>query len=104
MIFERSITDDLVRWQARVDRKPLLVMGARQIGKTTAVRRFGERYFEDVAYFNLEKSPELYEFFTTTKDPVRIVEIQFFFSLWKETLIRYLLLFSIRSLKYSTNL
>ena len=51
---ERDIMKDLLRWKQRPDHKPLIIRGARQIGKTWVMRRFGEKYFDHVAYFNFD--------------------------------------------------
>lgn len=62
MIFERTILDDLRAWAGRKDRKPLIIKGARQVGKTTAVNIFS-REFDQYLYFNLDKKEdrELFE-------------------------------------------
>jgi predicted AAA+ superfamily ATPase len=52
---KRKITENLLRWQSKPSgRMPLLVYGARQVGKTHIIREFGERHYKNVAYFNLE--------------------------------------------------
>lgn len=45
---ERFIMDDLVRWKNRNDRKPLILLGARQVGKTYILKEFGRREYENV--------------------------------------------------------
>lgn len=52
-IFPRKILDDLSEWRASPHRKPLVVRGARQVGKTTVIRRFGDT-FDTFIYLNLE--------------------------------------------------
>ena len=47
---KRNIMTDLKEWKNRDDRKPLLLTGVRQCGKTHIIREFGEAEFEDVAY------------------------------------------------------
>jgi len=61
-------------WSRNPKRKPLVLQGARQVGKTWALRQFGQAHFKSVAYFNFEKQPGLKEFFATTKDPKQIIE------------------------------
>jgi predicted AAA+ superfamily ATPase len=73
MDIERSIIAQLSAWKADSDRKPLLLMGARQIGKTWAMQVFGKRYFKHVAYFNFEKNDELHAIFESTKEVQRIL-------------------------------
>lgn len=51
---EREIMKKLVEWKDSPDRKPLLLTGVRQCGKTYVLKDFGNRYFEDTAYFSFE--------------------------------------------------
>lgn len=51
---ERKAMNDLVAWKNSKNRKPLLLYGARQVGKTYLVKKFGEKYFEDIIYVNFE--------------------------------------------------
>jgi predicted AAA+ superfamily ATPase len=73
MDIERTIFEKLSVWKANSDRKPLLLMGARQTGKTWAMQAFGKRYFEHTAYFNFEKDEGLHAVFEGTKDVQRIL-------------------------------
>jgi predicted AAA+ superfamily ATPase len=70
----REATQHLVRWKDSTNRKPLLLQGARQVGKTWLLRQFGKAYFADTAYFNFEQQPALAQFFATTKNPVIILQ------------------------------
>ncbi len=70
----RKIFNDLIEWKANPGRKPLILQGARQVGKTWILKHFGEQYFENTAYFNFDLQTELKDFFEKTKDPVRIIE------------------------------
>lgn len=54
---------------------PLLLLGARQVGKTWLLREFGRISFSDVAYFSLDQDPDLKDFFEKTKDPKRIIDL-----------------------------
>lgn len=54
-MFARNIENELLKWSSRADRKPLVLRGARQVGKTTVVNKFGEQ-FDNYLYINLEKS------------------------------------------------
>lgn len=69
----RDITAKLQQWQAKPNRKPLIVRGARQIGKTWALKKFGEQCYKYVAYFNFDSSDELCRAFDETKDPHRLI-------------------------------
>ena len=53
---ERSIYKDLLHWKNRPDRKPLILMGARQVGKTFILQEFGRREFENVVYLNCQRN------------------------------------------------
>ena len=65
----------LVRWKQRPDRKPLIIQGTRQIGKTWVMKKFGEENFKYVSYFNLDASEELCREFENTKNPERLIDI-----------------------------
>ena len=76
---ERDVTQQLLAWKNSSDRKPLIVRGARQIGKSWAVEDFGKRYYEHLAVFNFDRKRELAEVFGKTKEPSRIIhELAFF--------------------------
>ena len=76
---ERDITQRLLAWKNSSDRKPLIVRGARQIGKSWAVEDFGKRYYDHLAVFNFDRKRELIEIFEKTKDPERIIhELSYF--------------------------
>lgn len=75
---ERFLMDRLVAWKDKSRRKPLILNGARQVGKTWLLREFGRRYFENVAYVNLDDNPRMREQFDLGYDISRIVSaIQF---------------------------
>ena len=69
MIFNRQKYSDLKAWQSRANRKPLLLIGARQIGKTTLLKSFGNNEYKDMIYINLERQVDFHEFFKGNKDP-----------------------------------
>ena len=76
---ERDVTQQLLAWKNSSDRKPLIVRGARQIGKSWAVEDFGKRYYEHLAVFNFDRKRELAEVFGKTKEPSRLIhELAFF--------------------------
>jgi predicted AAA+ superfamily ATPase len=70
---ERTLYADLVDWKSSTRRKPLLLRGARQTGKTFILKEFGEREYERVLYCNFEEDPGLDGFFRRDLDPHRIV-------------------------------
>ena len=70
----RKIMKDLLEWKKDKNRKPLILRGARQVGKTYIIKQFGEENYEGVAYFNFDHDTELYDLFEHTKNPNRILE------------------------------
>lgn len=74
MDIQRHISGRLVNWKDKPSRKPLILQGVRQVGKTWLLKHFGSAYFEDTAYFNFEKQKELAQFFSATRDPDRIID------------------------------
>ena len=71
---ERLIISDLLKWKNAKHRKPLILKGVRQVGKTWVLREFGRRYYENTAYFNFDEHEEYRQFFETTKDVERILQ------------------------------
>ena len=70
----RKIIKDLVKWKNDENRKPLILRGARQVGKTYIIKEFGKENYDGVEYFNFDHDEALYELFKNTKDPKRILE------------------------------
>ncbi len=70
----RKIMNDLMKWKNDKNRKPLILRGARQVGKTYIIKQFGNENYDGVAYFNFDHDTELYNLFENTKDPKRILE------------------------------
>ena len=71
---ERYIMQKLLQWKESKTRKPLILRGARQIGKTYILKQFGRENYEGIAYFNFDHDEDLYRLFENTKDPKRILE------------------------------
>ena len=70
---ERLAMERLVAWKESPYRKPLIVKGVRQVGKTWLLKEFGRRYYDNIAYFNFDENPEYRDFFISTKDVRRII-------------------------------
>ena len=70
---KRFLEDDLVRWKDDPGRKPLILKGLRQCGKTYLLREFGSRHFNDTAYFNFEGNRKLAAVFEPDLDTDRII-------------------------------
>ena len=71
---KRIILDKLLSWKKSPYRKPLILKGVRQVGKTWILKEFGRQFYDNVAYFNFDENPELKQFFQLTKDPNRILQ------------------------------
>lgn len=74
MEFKRNIEYKLLAWKNMQGRKPLLLQGARQVGKTSLLKWLGNQAFNDTAYFNFEEQVEIQQLFENTKDPIRIIQ------------------------------
>ena len=71
---KRKITENLIAWKSQPKgRMPLLVYGARQVGKTHILREFGEQYYKNIAYINLEVNQTVSSYFTENIEPERII-------------------------------
>jgi len=75
----RFFTDYLIDWKNRSHRKPLMVRGARQVGKTYTIEEFGTGHFSNVIKLNFEETPELQQFFNTNdvEQIIRNLELYF---------------------------
>ncbi len=70
---KRSIYDKLISWKNDGKRKPLLLQGARQVGKTYLINEFGHKEYTDVIYLNFEQNPELSSLFLNELKPEKII-------------------------------
>lgn len=71
---ERAALRQLVEWKEKSDRKPLIVQGARQVGKTWLMTEFGKRYFKKTASFVFEKNEPLQNLFSADLNVERILD------------------------------
>lgn len=71
---ERTLIEELHNWKDKSDRKPLILRGARQVGKTWLLKDFGKRFFKEVCYINFEQKDVLGAIFEGTLSPKRIIE------------------------------
>ncbi|MGB4413716.1 MAG: ATP-binding protein [Paludibacter sp.] len=74
MEIKRNIEQQLFAWKNNLHRKPLVLQGPRQVGKTWILKHFGGTNFDNIAYFNFDQQADLKQFFETTKDPKRILQ------------------------------
>lgn len=72
---KRKITEYLLQWKQSPYRKPLILQGARQVGKTYSVLEFGKENYENVAYFNFETTPSLSKTFDESLEPSYLIPI-----------------------------
>ena len=71
----RHVYDRLITWKNNPDRKPLILKGARQVGKTWLMEEFGKKQYSSYVSFNFDEEDELSSIFETNKNPHRIVEL-----------------------------
>lgn len=71
---KRLLISQLLKWKESQGRKPLVLEGARQVGKTWLLKEFGKKYFKDVCYINFEQSDMLESVFAGDLTPRRIIE------------------------------
>ena len=74
MKVERDIIKQFKAWKETPDRKPILLKGARQIGKTWAMEAFGKECYKYCVKFDFDKQPELKSVFKISKDPKRLIK------------------------------
>ncbi|AGO17437.1 putative ATPase [Glaesserella parasuis ZJ0906] len=70
---QRDILDKLIQWKTKPNRKPLIIQGARQVGKTWVMKHFGEQAFEQVAYINFDNNPRMKTLFSGDYDINRLI-------------------------------
>ena len=70
---ERQLIQQLSHWKHARNRKPLLLMGARQVGKTTLLHTFGKQAYKNVVSLNFDSRPELKKLFSLDLKPHRIL-------------------------------
>lgn len=70
----REKIEELKKWKASPDRKPLIIRGARQVGKTWLMKEFGEKFFQKVAYINFDDNTRMEKLFEEDFDIERIIQ------------------------------
>lgn len=73
MCMERYAMQKLVQWKQRKNRKPLILKGARQVGKTWLMQEFGKRYFKNTAYLNFDRNDHMADVFEQDYNVERIL-------------------------------
>lgn len=72
---KRNAIGDLIKWKSSEERKPMVLKGARQVGKTWLMKEFGKNYYDSYVYFNFDEEDELKSIFEANKNPYRIIEL-----------------------------
>lgn len=72
---KRNAMQALISWKSDPERKPLILRGARQVGKTWLMKEFGRTHYANYVYFNFDEEDELKSIFQTNKNPHRIIEL-----------------------------
>ena len=72
---KRNALESLIRWKSSEDRKPMVLKGARQVGKTWLMKEFGQSCYQHTVYFNFDEEDELKSIFEVNKNPRRIIEL-----------------------------
>lgn len=72
---KRNAIQKLIKWKSDEERKPMVLKGARQVGKTWLMKEFGQTYYENYVYFNFDEEDDLKSIFETNKNPHRIIEL-----------------------------
>ena len=72
---KRNAIEDLIKWKSSEERKPMVLKGARQVGKTWLMKEFGKNYYSSYVYFNFDEEDELKSIFEVNKNPYRIIEL-----------------------------
>lgn len=72
---KRNALEALMQWKSSENRKPMVLKGARQVGKTWLMKEFGRTAYDSFVYFNFDEEDELKSIFEINKNPQRIVEL-----------------------------
>lgn len=75
MEIKRELIDKLKTWKDNPRRKPLVLQGARQVGKSWVLKKFGQECYEDVVYVNFDTMPGVKEDFKRTKEPHKLLKV-----------------------------
>lgn len=70
---ERLLMQDLIKWKNKRNRKPLIIHGARQVGKTWIMKEFGKQYYENCVYISFDNNARMASVFDLDYDIERII-------------------------------
>ena len=105
---DRDVYSKLKTWKKSSRRKPLIIRGARQVGKTYLLKKFGKSEYDNIAYFNFEEDPDLSDIFKRNLKPLKILENLSLYTGFKIQPAKHLIVFdeiqfsneALNSLKY----
>jgi hypothetical protein len=69
----RNAIEKLKLWKEDIERKPLILKGARQVGKTYLLKEFAKNYYKNFVYINFDTEEQIKDIFKKSKDPQRII-------------------------------
>ena len=75
IILKRNAIEDLIKWKSSEERKPMVLKGARHVGKIWLMKELGKNYDSSYVYFNFDEEDELKSIFEVNKKPYRINEL-----------------------------
>lgn len=70
----RNKIEDLIKWKNNINKKPLIIRGARQVGKTWLMKEFGKTYYNNVAYINFDNNFRMEQLFSNDLNIDRIIQ------------------------------
>lgn len=73
LLMRRKAMDYLVEWKEEINRKPLIIRGARQVGKTWLMKEFGKLYYEQCVYIMMDENERMQDVFRDAFDIQRII-------------------------------
>ena len=74
IVMYREKMNELKNWKESKERKPLILRGARQVGKTWLMKTFGQEYYEKCAYINFDNNPRMEQLFSNDYNIERIIQ------------------------------
>ena len=66
--------EKLIEWKNNINKKPLIIRGARQVGKTWLIKEFGEKYYQNFAYINFDRNTRMEQLFSGDMNIERILQ------------------------------
>ena len=73
IFLKRNAIQSLIEWKNSLDRKPLVLKGARQVGKTWLMKEFGRQAYADTVYINFDSNTRMAELFASDRDTERLI-------------------------------